>query len=201
VRWEQRRSPESPEALVSHGAIRRPCLEIRVHARGTDLDPVFRASVEDKLQKAAKVFDHAGDVDVELTEEHNPRRSDDKFRLELTSLTGGRVLRIEAAAPTPEAALDDAVDRFTKTMRRLKERLIDSHRRRDNEPVPPPDLDPESEIVRVKQFVMKPMTIEEATLQMELLGHDFFFFLHAGTDRNSVLYRRNDGRLGLIEPA
>jgi putative sigma-54 modulation protein len=176
-------------------------LDIRVHARGTDLDSSFRAQVEEKLQKAAKIFDHAGDVDVELTQEHNPRRSDDKFRLELTSLTGGRVLRIETAAPTPDAALDDAVDRFTKTLRRHKERVIDSHRKRD---VPHPDDVPaeaDSEIVRLKQFVMKPMTIDEAILQMELLGHDFFFFHHAATDKNSVLYRRHDGRLGLIEPA
>jgi putative sigma-54 modulation protein len=176
-------------------------LDIRVHARGTDLDPEFRASVQDKLQKVAKVFDHAGDLDVELTEEHNPRRTDDKYRLELTSLTGGRLLRIEAAAPTPEAALDDAVERLTRTMRRLKEKVIDKHRKRDagTSSEPPPATEPE--IVRLKQFVMKPMTIDEAVLQMELLGHDFFFFHHAGTDKNSVLYRRNDGRLGLIEPA
>jgi putative sigma-54 modulation protein len=176
-------------------------LDIRVHARGTELDPGFRAAVEEKLQKAAKVFDHAGDVDVELTEEHNPRRSGDKYRLELTSLTGGRMLRIEASASTPDAALDDAVDRFTRTMRRFKEKVIDRHRKRENEMSSLPPLDGETEVVRLKQFVMKPMTIDEAILQMELLGHDFFFFLHSGTDKNSVLYRRNDGRLGLIEPA
>ncbi|MFP5332991.1 MAG: ribosome hibernation-promoting factor, HPF/YfiA family [Acidimicrobiia bacterium] len=177
-------------------------MDIRVHARGTDLDPTFRSLVEDKLQKAAKVFDHAGDVDVELTEEHNPRRSDDKFRLELTSLTGGRVLRIEASAPTPDAALDDAVDRFTRTMRRHKERVIDSHRRKEsNDFGDDGGRSEEPEVVRLKQFVMKPMTLEEASLQMDLLGHDFFFFHHAATDKNSVLYRRKDGRLGLIEPA
>lgn len=176
-------------------------MDIRVHARGTDLDPDFRVLVEEKLQKAAKIFDHAGDVDVELTEEHNPRRTDDKYRLELTSLTGGRMLRIETAAPTPDAALDDAVDRFTRTLRRHKERLIDSHRKRETA-APVEDPAPiDQEIVRLKQFVMKPMTMDEAVLQMELLGHDFFFFHHAATDKNSVLYRRNDGRLGLIEPA
>jgi putative sigma-54 modulation protein len=176
-------------------------VDIRLHARGTDVDPAFRESVEEKLQKVAKIFDHAGDVDVELTEEKNPRRTEDKYRLELTSLTGGRMLRIETAAPTPDAALDDAVDRFTRTMRRHKERIIDSHRKREVEMAaePPPNL--ETEVVRLKQFVMKPMTMDEAILQMELLGHDFFFFHHAATDKNSVLYRRNDGRLGLIEPA
>lgn len=176
-------------------------MDIRVHARGTDLEPAFREAVQDKLGRAARVFDHAGDLDVELTEEHNPRRSDDKYRLELTSNAGGRIIRIEASAPTADAALDDAVDRFSRTMRRLKERVIDSHRRREEPEDHGGIIERESEIVRIKQFVMKPMTIEEATLQMELLGHDFFFFHHAGTDKNSVLYRRNDGRLGLIEPA
>ncbi|MEX2423646.1 MAG: ribosome-associated translation inhibitor RaiA [Acidimicrobiia bacterium] len=184
-----------------HARSQEVWLDIRVHARGTDLDPDFRVLVEEKLQKAAKIFDHAGDVDVELTEEHNPRRTDDKYRLELTSLTGGRMLRIETAAPTPDAALDDAVDRFTRTLRRHKERLIDSHRKRETA-APVEDPAPiDQEIVRLKQFVMKPMTMDEAVLQMELLGHDFFFFHHAATDKNSVLYRRNDGRLGLIEPA
>jgi putative sigma-54 modulation protein len=59
----------------------------------------------------------------------------------------------------------------------------------------------EAEVVRIKQFVMKPMTIDEAALQMELLGHDFYFFLNGASARQSVLYRRRDGRLGLIEPA
>lgn len=175
-------------------------MDIKVHGRATSIDSAFREMVEDKLQRAAKVFDHAGDVDVELTEEHNPRRTDDRYRIELTSLTGGRVLRIEASAPTPEAALDDAVDRFTRTMRRFKERLIDSHRRA-GAPQPTDDGSDADDIVRVKQFVMKPMTIEEATLQMDLLGHDFFFFTNAANDKPGVLYRRRDGRLGLIEPA
>jgi putative sigma-54 modulation protein len=56
-------------------------------------------------------------------------------------------------------------------------------------------------VVRTKQFIMKPMTMEEAVLQMDLVGHDFFFFLNSATDKQSVLYRRRDGRLGLIEPA
>ncbi|HVR33263.1 MAG TPA: HPF/RaiA family ribosome-associated protein [Acidimicrobiia bacterium] len=176
-------------------------MDIRVHARGTELDSAFRTAAEEKLQKAAKIFDHAGDLDVELTEEHNPRRTEDRYRLELTSLTGGRMLRIETAAPTPEAALDDAVDRFTRTLRRHKERLIDGHRKRESLPPVDEPVTAEPEIVRLKQFVMKPMNIDEAVLQMELLGHDFFFFHHSATDKNSVLYRRNDGRLGLIEPA
>lgn len=177
-------------------------VEIQLTARNASLDEGFRALVTEKVGRAARVFDQVSSVDVELIEETNPRRSDDRYRLELTSMVGGRVVRIEAAAATPEAALDGAVDRFTKTVRRLKERIIAAHRRAGDAGVPAADQDEtESEVVRLKQFVMKPMSIHEATLQMELLDHAFFFFHNADTDKNSVLYRRRDGRLGLIEPA
>ncbi len=176
-------------------------VDIQLTARNTSIDPDFRDLVNDKVSRAAKVFDQVASVDVELIEETNPRRSDDRFRLELTSAVGGRVVRIEVAAATPDAALDGAVDRFTKTVRRHKERIISSHRGGPSTTEPDPEpVEPGSDIVRLKQFVMKPMSTHEASLQMELLGHAFFFFLNSETDKHSVLYRRRDGRLGLIEP-
>jgi putative sigma-54 modulation protein len=178
-------------------------VDVQLHARNLELDDRFRSLAVDKVGHAGRVFDHPSSVDVELSEEQNPRRSDDRFRIELTTSASGRIVRIVTAAATPEAALDDAVDRFTRQLRRLKERIIDGHRK----PSAPPESSEisgsreEPEIVRTKQFVMKPMSIDEAALQMDLLGHDFFFFMNAATDKQSVLYRRRDGRLGLIEPA
>jgi putative sigma-54 modulation protein len=156
--------------------------------------------IEDKVGHAGRVFDHDTRVDVEVSEERNPRRAPERFRIELTSSVGGRFLRIASDAATPEAALDDAVERFTRQLRRMKERTLDGRRRPG---APPVEVDrPETEeVVRTKQFIMKPMTMEEAALQMDLVGHDFFFFLNSATDKQSVLYRRRDGRLGLIEPA
>lgn len=177
-------------------------VDIRLTARNTSLDDAYRALVAEKVGRASKIFDQVTAVDAELIEETNPRRNDDRYRLELTSTVGGRVIRIEASAATPESALDGAVDRFSKTIRRLKERIIASHRKStDVEVGELPSEEAERDIVRLKQFVMKPMSIHEATLQMELLGHAFFFFHNADTDKHSVLYRRRDGRLGLIEPA
>lgn len=177
-------------------------MDVRLHARNTELDDGFRETALEKLRRAVKVFDGAGDVDLELSEEHNPRLANEKFRVELTAPAGHRTVRVVSTAATPEAALDDAVDRFARQLRRLKEKLIDRSRRAPEPAVADDGGTPsEPEVVRVKQFVMKPMTVEEAALQMELLGHDFFFFLNASTDRQSVLYRRRDGHLGLIEPA
>lgn len=177
-------------------------MEVRLHARNATIDDQFRAAAVEKVSHAGRVFEHTAHVDVEVSEERNPRRSDDRFRIELTSAVNGRVLRIATAAGTPEAALDDAVDRFTHQLRRHKERLITSNRKAAQSG--PGEVEPgweEAEIVRTKQFVMKPLSVQEAALQMDLLGHDFFFFLNSGSEKQSVLYRRRDGRLGLIEPA
>jgi putative sigma-54 modulation protein len=156
--------------------------------------------VEEKVAHAGRVFDHNTRVDVEVTEEHNPRRAPERFRIELTSSVGGRFLRIASDAATPEAALDDAVERFTRQLRRMKERVIDGRRKGTTIP-DAPEVVESDEVVRTKQFIMKPMNVEEAALQMDLLEHEFFFFTNSSTDKHSVLYRRRDGRLGLIEPA
>lgn len=176
-------------------------LEIVVHGRNADLAEDDRIKAEERVEHATRVFEQAVEkIDVELFEEPNPRQSDERFRVELTAFAAGRVVRIEAGAAFLEAALDDGVDRLTRQLRRLKERLISRNRRPEPVPVEPP-VEPSDEIVRVKQFVMKPMTTDEAILQLDMLGHSFFFFYNADTDRHSVLYRRRDGRLGLIEPA
>ena len=177
-------------------------MEVRVHARNTHLDEAFRELVVEKLGHADRVFEHQlADIDVEVIEEHNPRIAAERFRVELTSSAAGHVVRVVAAATSPESAIDLAEDRFNQQLRRLKERLISRGRRSQPREVQVEEnTDPTNEIVRIKQFVMKPMTVEEASLQMEMLGHDFYFFLNAANGRQCVLYRRRDGRLGLIEP-
>lgn len=177
-------------------------MEIVVHGRNLTLPEAVVADASERVEHAGRVFDQAVDrVDVEITEEPNPKQSDQRYRVELTAAVSGRVVRIEGAAPVIESALDDSVERLTRQIRRLKEKLIDRSRQpSDTAPPVEEKVDPD-EIVRVKQFVTKPMTVDEATLQMEMLGHSFFFFLNAATDRHSVLYRRRDGRLGLIEPS
>lgn len=177
-------------------------MEIVVHGRNLTLPDAVVVHASDRVEHAGRVFDQAVErVDVEIAEEPNPRQSDQRYRVELTAAVSGRVVRIESAAAALDSALDDSVDRLTRQIRRLKEKLIDRSRRPDDvQPADEVEMDAD-EIVRVKQFVTKPMTLEEATLQMDMLGHSFFFFLNAATDRHSVLYRRRDGRLGLIEPS
>jgi putative sigma-54 modulation protein len=182
-------------------------VEIRIHGTHMTVDNELRQMAEDKVANAGRVFDDAQFCDVEFSEEHNPRMADERFRVEITATAAGHTVRVEAAESDERAALDSAVDRFERNLRRLKERLITRHRRgekRLNERSSGVEEDNEQDrtlvIERVKQFAVKPMTPEEAALQMETLGHSFYLFLNADTDRYGVLYRRRGGTLGLIEP-
>jgi putative sigma-54 modulation protein len=183
-------------------------VEVRIHGKRMDVSDGLKALAEDKVVHAARVFDDAAEfADVEFTEEQNPRISEERFRVEITATAAGQVVRVEAAAFDDQAALDIAVDVFERQLRRLKERLIGRNRRTSQKHLNASEVRDEEEgdvdelrIERVKKFVVKPMTPQEAALQMELLGHSFYLFLNADTDRYSVLYRRRGGSLGLIEP-
>ena len=183
-------------------------MDVKMHGRNFQIEDRFRELAASKISRAAKFFEGVGSADVEVTEEQNPRIADERFRVEITTSAAGNVVRVAGVASTPEAALDLSAEKFGQQMKKLKGRLITRSRRSANkhlnEEAVPVDESSESDaldIVKVKQFVMKPMTPEEAALQMETLGHDFFFFQSADSDMPSVLYRRRDGAYGLIEPA
>lgn len=177
-------------------------LKVQLHSRHVAIDDDFREAAESKVAHAARFFEGAGDADVELSEEQNPRLAPEKYRVEITCRAGGHLVRVESASSTPMAALDFAVDRFEKQLRRLRDRMVQRSRqpRADKSEAVVPGEESEPEIVRVKQFLLKPMTAEEAILQLDMLGHEFFYFHNADTDLDSVLYRRRDGAYGLIEP-
>ena len=182
-------------------------MEVRIHGKHITVSDDLRRLAEDKVTRAARVFEGADFADIEFTEEQNPRISAERYRVEITASAAGQVVRVEAADFDPRTALEAAADKFERQLRRHKGRLITRHRRgadkhlnRTSNGVEEPFDAMELRIERVKQFVVKPMTPQEAALQMELLGHSFYLFLNAETDRYSVLYRRRGGSLGLIEP-
>ncbi len=181
-------------------------MEVRVHGNHTTIAPDLRDLAADKVAHAARVFDDVLFADVEFSEEQNPRIADGRYRVEITSTAAGQVVRVEAAAFDERAALDTAVDKYERQLRRLKERLITRGRRSKRLNAAPEGVEEEGDMIdahridRVKRFDVKPMTPEEAALQMDLLEHNFFFFLNGETERYGVLYRRRNGSLGLIEP-
>ncbi len=182
-------------------------MDVRVHGKNMRVEEEVTDVALDKIGHASRIFDDGSVADVEFSERKNPRSAGERFRVEITSHTAGHTVRVESMAPDAFAAVDLAAEKFERQLRRLKERLIQRSRNRDHKPlnVPTPASDEDEEdgplsIVRTKRFEMRPMTAEEAGLQMEMLGHDFFFFLDAESGKYCVLYHRDDGDLGLIEP-
>ena len=118
----------------------------------------------------------------------------------------GHVVRARVAAADQFAAVDAAVAKLETQLHKLKSRLRGQAPRPGHvadAPGPATDDDgadePAPRLVKTKRFAMKPMAVEEAILQMDLLGHEFFFFLNADTGDAAVVYRRADGDIGLIE--
>lgn len=182
-------------------------VDVRVHGKNVRVDGKVANLANEKVAHAGRIFDDGSVADVELSELRNPRSSGERFKVEITTHTAGNTVRVESMASDAMAAVDLASAKFERQLRRLKERLIQRSRKRDNKPLNAvqavSDEDGEAgslPIVRTKRFAMRPMTAEEAGLQMEMLGHDFFFFLDAESGKYCVLYHRNDGDLGLIEP-
>ncbi len=161
----------------------------------------LKAMVEKKLLK----FDRFFREDAEATAKFGYVR--DQKRLEITISADGTLFRSEEIASTYEIALDECMEAIERQMRKNKTRL--SRRLREGAFAPDPtepDAEPEVEeegefTIRKKEFAVKPMTAEEAVLQMNLLGHDFFVFREAGNEEIRVVYKRRDGDYGLIVPA
>lgn len=190
-------------------------MRIAIRHRHIDVPDDLRSAVEAKLARLARHLggtDAIEQADVRFTEERNPRIADKEVcEITLHATTSGLIVRAKAAAPEQLHAVDKVIEKLEHRLEKLKGRLLArSHPRRPPSVDSAPDRpsshggvdgadEDQAKIVRTKQFAIKPMTPEEASLQMELLGHDFFLFTNAETDRAAVVYRRNDGYVGLIE--
>ena len=161
---------------------------------------------ESKVGKVSKILDGEHmTTEVELYVEKNPAIENNQVA-EVTVWTKGPVIRAKEASTDMYAAIDMASEKLERQFRKYKGKMVDRYTGKNAPPAPLPDLDSllgpveESSIVKKKEVELTPMSAEEAILQMELLGHDFFVFTHSETDNVSVLYRREDGDFGLIEP-
>ena len=197
-------------------------MDIVVRGRHTDVAERFRGHVADKLAKLTKLDGKVSRIDVEVCEEHNPRLADQRSRVELTCRTRGPVVRAEAAAPDPYAALDVAATRLEARLRRAADRRRVHHGIRTpvsvaaataalsasergtaavsangSAPAEPAD-EGDVFVVREKAHAAIPMTLDQALLEMELVGHDFFLFVDADRGTPSVVYRRRGYDYGVI---
>lgn len=176
---------------------------IVVKGKHIDVTPALREYAEKRVAKVGKFFQHRNDVTVDVV----LSVVKDSHIAEITYRLGGLILRGESRTEDLYASIDEASDKIERQVRRYKNRLQkkfhDSPRFLDEGAGTAADeaLDEElPKVVRTKRFAVKPMDLQEAIMQMELLGHDFFVFANAETEEVNVVYRRKDGQFGLIEP-
>jgi len=170
--------------------------------------------VEQKLEKAVKHFQAmTTKVDVHLSVERNARIAD-RHKAEVTVYANGTVIRAQEGSENLYASIDLVADKIARQLRKYKERhqdkkshvLVKAGELGTEEIVTHPDLIgdrlPElpQEVVRMKYFAMPPMTIEEALVQLQLVDHDFYMFLNRDTQEINVIYIRNHGGYGVIQP-
>jgi len=196
-------------------------VEIVITGRHTEVSDRFRRTAEDKLGKVSQFAPRASRVDLELSHEPNPRQAQASKKVEITVRDRGPVIRAEAVADEPYSALDLAMDKLIERLRRSRDRRKIHHGRqrpasvRTAEalvPGAPPavddgaaaaeidgaDEDNSPVVIRTKDHVASPMTLDQALYEMELVGHDFFLFVDAETLRPCVVYRRKGWNYGVI---
>ena len=183
-------------------------MQVTVKGRNTDVPEKLRAHAQQKLTKVKRFDDRILAMDVEFSEERNPRVAE-AHKVEVTVTTKSRLVRAQASAADPASAVDQVIDRLERQIKKLKGRRVDRTQHAEGVKAMAPQVSQrepdeasgEQTFARYKRIEMKPITPEEAVDQMELLGHDFFLFSNAETQQANVVYRRRNGGYGLIEPA
>lgn len=171
-------------------------MKMSIVARKVSLRPSFAERTQQKLDKLDKFF--RTDADCTVTVTALPR---DTLQVEAVVRSGGMLFRAETTDEDAAGAVDTLIDLLVRQIRKNKTRL--ARRLRDDAFAVEAQEDGEDEeirIVRQKSFAVRPMDVEEAVLQMNLLGHQFFMFQNAETGGINVVYRRRNGDYGLLEP-
>ena len=177
-------------------------LKINVRGENIEVTGAIREYVEKRLAKLEKFFDNTADSTAHV---NLKVYSDKTAKVEVTIPLPYLVLRAEETSPDMYASIDLVTDKLERQIRKYKTRINRKSREKGLKDFFYEDLEEEKktpkefDIVRNKHLDLKPMNAEEAVLQMDLLGHDFFVFEDADTNGTSIVYRRNDGRYGLIE--
>ena len=184
-------------------------MDIRVSGRKVTVTDALRERVDEKIGGALKVFDiKPMECDVVLRVDKNPSNPDRKY-VEVTVFVRDNVVRVVTSDADMNTAIDEAADKVTRQLRKYKTRVIDRKQRARNVPAPEPtaaDLgalimgEEDEELVREKIIELTPMTEEEALVQTDLIGHDFYVFENAKTGLVNVVYRRKNGGYGIIKP-
>ncbi len=178
-------------------------MQMIVKGKNLEVTDALRKYATDKVSKVEKYLDGIVKTEIEMCVERNPKIPDNQV-VEVTLFSSGPVIRAKESSVDMYQAIDLVANKLERQARKVKRKLIDrSHHAKNPFKEASRSVEEEAEepvIVKTKSFPLKPMTPEEACLQMDLVGHDFFVFINAETEETNVVYRRKDGNYGLIEP-
>ncbi|MEE8470433.1 MAG: ribosome-associated translation inhibitor RaiA [Dehalococcoidia bacterium] len=179
-------------------------MEVLIKSRNLELAEEARAYIRTKIDKLERYLPNMDEVKVELSHE-KAKAADKRFVVQVTITSHGTLLRGEERAANVNAAIDNVIDVLSRQIERFKGKLYRSQRKKSPSAVKglsTEDMAQEEpiRITRVKRFPIGSMSPEEAADRMEFLGHNFFLFFNEEGNEFNVLYRRNDGSYGVIEP-
>ncbi len=202
-------------------------MKTQIKGRNVTVTPALQDYANEKVAHVHKLLqqrkiDEVTRVELELLVEKNPSIPEPCIA-EATVFTRGPVIRARESSTDMYAAIDLVTDKLVRRVKKYHDKIHGKTKHGHDKivaPSPAPEMAPvaaaaaladelagdmehagdNGRIVKTKQFALKPMSVQEATLQLELVGHDFFVFTNAESNRTNVVYRRNDGHYGLIEP-
>jgi putative sigma-54 modulation protein len=184
-------------------------VNLTVKGRNLVVTEAISAYAAEKIGRLGKYLAATSRCELEIWTEKNPSIADNQV-VEATIFTKGPVIRAREASPDIRASIDLVFEKLERQVKKYRKKLVE-HQAPDlgtfaSEgfalPTEIEEVEEEApipRIVKTKQFMVKPMTPEEAALQLELVGHDFFVFTNSETNETAVVYRRRDGNYGLIE--
>ncbi|MFN2466861.1 MAG: ribosome hibernation-promoting factor, HPF/YfiA family [Gaiellaceae bacterium] len=179
-------------------------MRLQVKGKNLEVSDSIRTYAEEKLGKLSRQLADPTQIELELAVERNPSIADNHVA-EATIWTKGPTLRAREASGDMKASIDQVAEKLERQVKRYREKRRRHVGRAEASTGEAPGIPADSDdggppIVKSKQFSVKPMNPEEAVLQLELIGHDFFVFRNADSSDVNVVYRRREGGYGLIEP-
>lgn len=172
-------------------------MKTTIVARKMDLTPGLKEYIETKLEKLNKFFDDDSEAKITMSVEKN------RQKIEATIYCRDTIYRVEQSTSDMYVTMDKIIDDMERQIRKHKTRL--EKRLRQDAFIDmgiydiPVDEETEFNIIKTKSLTTKPMSNEEAILQMNLLGHSFFVYKNSETEQNNIVYKRKDGNYGVIE--
>lgn len=170
-------------------------MNIIITGRNLEITPALREYAEKKIAKFERYLSNITEALITLSIQKYQHKA------EVLLKVNGYMIQAEGITGEIYSSIDEVVEKLEKQIKKYKEK-INSHRKGENKGSTPsaPESEKEPRIIKVKRFEMKPMSAEEAAMQMELLDKNFFVFENDKTGQLNVIYKRTDGNYGLIEP-